>query len=623
MCGLIGIASRTRVENRDWLTKGRDAMSHRGPDDAGEWWSKDFRVGLGHRRLAIIDLSEKGHQPMVDDGKRITVVFNGEIYNYSELRSNLIAKNFVFQSHSDTEVLLNAYAAWGENCLSHIEGMFSFAIYDDKEKKIFLARDRAGEKPMYYRLNEGVLEFSSELKGLLENPDNPRQVDFTALDCYLTMGYVPGEHCILNGYKKLPPSHAMTFRLSDGLVKTWEYWSIPEMSSRTERAACNKDELLDELESLLEESVSRQMCADVPVGVLLSGGLDSSLVTAMAVRHSDKIQTFSVGFPGYGDLDETAHARLIADHFGTTHLELTAEATTADLIPRLACQFDEPMADSSMIPTWLVTNLVRQHCTVALGGDGGDELFGGYPQYSRLLWMEKRSSMFPTSIRQLLSRSAGAILPTGFRGKNYIQAFEVDLKRDLSTHIDGLFDNSTRRKLMSGYTSYTTVADEIYRQRTPPTSDLLQRATRMDFRNYLAEDILVKVDRASMLNSLEVRAPFLDRKLVEFAFAKVPSNLKAIESDKKILLKLLADRILPPQFHKQRKQGFSIPLARWLKSGPFRDLFWETLTGSNCVFDRSTIIKLFKGLDRGFNNGERLFALTQFELWRQHYNMKL
>ena len=623
MCGLIGIASRTRVESRAWLAKGRDCMSHRGPDDAGEWWSEDFRVGLGHRRLAIIDLSEKAHQPMIDDGKRITVVFNGEIYNYAQLRSSLIAKNFVFQSHSDTEVLLNAYAAWGESCLSYIEGMFSFAIYDDKEKKVFLARDRAGEKPLYYRLNEGVLEFASELKGLLENPDNAPRVDFTALDCYLTLGYVPGELCILDGYKKLPPSHAMSFRLSDGLAKIWEYWSIPEMNSSAERDVCSEDELLDELERLLEESVSSQMYADVPVGVLLSGGVDSSLVTAMAVRHSDKIQTFSVGFPGYGDLDETVHARLIADYFGTTHLELTAEPTTADMIPRLACQFDEPMADSSMIPTWLVTNLVRQHCTVALGGDGGDELFGGYPQYSRLLWMQKRIGLIPASTRRLVGRSAGALLPTGFRGKNYLQALGVDLERNLPSHIDGFFDLSTRRKLMSGNSSYAPAADQIYRQRTPLTLDLLQRATRMDFRNYLAEDILVKVDRASMLNSLEVRAPFLDRKLVEFAFAKVPSNLKATESDKKILLKRLADRILPPQFHKQRKQGFSIPLAEWLKSGPFRDLFWGTLTAEDAVFDRTAVMSLLNGQDKGFNNGERLFALVQFELWRKHYNIAL
>jgi len=619
MCGLVGIAATQSVSDRDWLSVGRDTMLHRGPDDAGEWWSEDGRVGLGHRRLSILDLSPQAHQPMRNKANGLSIVFNGEIYNHNSLRKELIAKGYVFRSHSDTEVLLVAYAAWGKNCLKHLNGMFAFALYDSKKQRLFLARDRVGEKPLFYHLADGMLQFASELKALMANPSAPRCIDMAALDCYLAMGFVPGEHCILQGYNKLPPAHALSFNLSDGTARVWKYWSVPELSTTAATGVVDEKALLDELEALLEDAVGRQLVADVPVGILLSGGLDSSLVTAMAVRRSQKVRTFSIGFPGHGELDETHHARLIARHFGTEHTELIAEPSTADLIPRLAQQFDEPMVDSSMIPTWLVSHLVRQHCTVALGGDGGDELFGGYPQYSRLLWMQQRLANIPGFVKRGVASVAERILPVGMMGRNYLQGMGVDLRHSLPLQIDGVFDVATRHKLMQGQPSYRTVAEGIYSERISHQPDMLQRATRMDFHGYLAEDILVKVDRASMLNSLEVRAPLLDYKLVEFAYGQVPSNLKATVGDKKILLKRLANRVLPPEFEKQRKQGFSIPLAEWLKSGPFRELFWDTLTSVDCLFDRSTVQSLLKGQERGFNNGERLFALVHFELWRRHY----
>jgi asparagine synthase (glutamine-hydrolysing) len=383
--------------------------------------------------------------------------------------------------------------------------------------------------------------------------------------------------------------------------------------------------LLDELEAVLEDAVGRRLVADVPVGILLSGGVDSSLVTAVAVRQSRQVRTFSIGFPGYGKLDETPHARLIARYFGTQHTELIAEPTSADLIPRLAEQFDEPMADSSMIPTWLVSNLVRRHCTVALGGDGGDELFGGYTHYSRLLWMRRYLSHLPRWPLRWVARNAERRLPAGFASSNvrtWLMAVGDDLTHGLP-QVAGHFDASTRGRLMGGHPGYRLVAENIHSERIPFEPDLLQRATRMDFSDYLAEDILVKVDRASMLNSLEVRAPLLDHRLIEFAFGRVPSSLKATVSDKKILLKRLAARVLPRQFDKQRKQGFSIPLAEWLKTGPFRQLFWDTLASPACLFDRPTVQSLLKGQDRGFSNGERLFALVQFELWRRHYGAVL
>ena len=616
MCGIVGIVSTTPQVQRMWLAIARDAMTHRGPDDAGEWWSVDGRVGLAQRRLSIIDLSPAGHQPMHDASGALNIVFNGEIYNFADLREELIAKGHGFKSHSDTEVILAAYLEWGTECLTRFNGMFAFALFDARQQTLFLARDRAGEKPLFYHNAGGVLRFGSELKALLADTTLPRRIAPEALDCYLAMGYVPGERCILQGFNKLPPAHALLFDVQIGRSKLWRYWQPPELA--TVQGPVDEDVLLDELEVLLEDAVRRQMVADVPVGVLLSGGVDSSLITAMAVRASNQVQTFTIGFPGHGKLDETEHARLIARHFDTRHTELMAEDATADLLPRLARQFDEPMVDSSMIPTFLVSQLVRQHCTVALGGDGGDELFGGYGHYSRLQWMRQKLGPIPRPLRNGLALAADKLLPVGFKGRNWLQGLGVDFDNGLPL-IASCFDATTRRRLLAMQPSWPLVAESVLKSRWPVDPDLLQRATRMDFANYLAEDILVKVDRASMLNSLEVRAPLLDYRLIEFSFGKVPSHLKATQTEMKSLLKRLTTRVLPPGFDRQRKQGFSIPLGEWLKGGAFRALFNEVLRDPQCSFDATTVDSLLRGQDTGRSNGERLFALVLFELWRREY----
>lgn len=617
MCGIVGVGGTAPESDRSWLAMGLSEMTHRGPDDAGEWWSDDGRVGLAHRRLSVIDLSPLGHQPMHLPEQGLSIVFNGEIYNLHALRDELTGLGFAFRSSSDTEILLAAYAAWGEECLARFNGMFAFALYDAPQQKLFLARDRAGEKPLFYRLTSGRLQFASELKALLANTTNPRRIDVEALDCYLAMGYVPGERCMLQGYNKLPPAHALLFDLKTGQSKLWRYWQLPNVSMADQ--PLDDAALLDELETLLEDAVRRQMVADVPVGVLLSGGVDSSLITAMAVRTSSQVQTFTIGFPGHGKLDETEHARLIARHFGTRHTELMAEDATADLLPHLARQFDEPMVDSSMIPTFLVSQLVGQHCTVALGGDGGDELFGGYDHYSRLQWMQENLGWIPYALRRGIALSAEKLLPVGFKGRNWAQGLGVDLDNGLPL-IASCFDSTTRRRLLQAHAEWPIVAEAVWKSRVPANLDLLQRATRMDFANYLAEDILVKVDRASMLSSLEMRAPLLDYRLIEFAFGKVPSRLKATSTEKKILLKRLSARLLPPEFDQQRKQGFSIPLGDWLKCGAFRKLFNDVLRDPQCSFDTGMVDSLLLGQNKGFNNnGERLFALVLFELWRREY----
>lgn len=619
MCGIVGIASVFPNDSKNWIRLSCETMFHRGPDDAGEWWSVDSRVGFGHRRLSIIDLTAQGHQPMHCPVRNMTITYNGEIYNYLSLREDLSSKGHSFRSNTDTEVLLAAYTEWGIDCLNRIRGMFAFAIYDEKLGRVFLARDRAGEKPLFYRLDNQSLCFASELKALMANPVLPRVIDSQSLDCYLLMGYVPGSRCMLQGYNKLPPAHAMTYDLTNGSATVWRYWDLPELAPSAETST--EESLLEELECLLEQVVGDQLTADVPVGVLLSGGVDSSLVTAMAVRKTKNVRTFSIGFPGGGKFDETVHARLVAKHFGTEHIELMATPSSADLIPALVQQFDEPMVDSSMLPTWLVSNLVGQHCKVALGGDGGDELFGGYNSYRNLLWMQQHLNWVPHWLKEQVSFLAQSALSEGWKGKNYLDCLNVDLFTGVPL-VAKHFGLAARKRLMKDHSNYKFIAESIWAQRTPSDIDLLRRLTRMDFQNYLAEDILVKVDRASMLNSLEIRAPLLDVRVIEFAFGKVPSSLKIQGRKKKVLLQDLAKKLLPKEFDSQRKQGFSIPLGEWLKAGPFRDLFWDTLLSSDCLFDLGTVKDLLRQQDFGRNNGERLFALVQFELWRKTYAVR-
>ena len=619
MCGIIGICSSSSIENRTWILSGRDAMQHRGPDDFGEWWSPDKTVGFGHRRLSIIDLSAAGHQPMEDSSGNLVIVFNGEIYNYRELRDELTGKGYSFQSHSDTEVLLIGFREWGDELLSKLNGMFAFAIYDNLAKKVFLARDRAGEKPLFYCFKDGELRFASELKGIMADSTFPRKVDRDALDCYLAMGFIPGKHCILDGVNKLEAAHAMCFDCQNGSLRVWRYWNLPEFQSTD---PVDEECLLDEFEHLFQDAVGRQLIADVSVGVLLSGGVDSSLVTAMAVRGSQRVKTFTVGNPGHGKYDETEHARLIANHFGTDHIELQVGDIVPELLFTLARQFDEPLNDSSMIPTYLVSQLIRQHCKVALGGDGGDELFGGYHSHDRMAFLQKRMSMVPRFIRWPIALAALHGLPEGLLGRELLKTVGIDLKKDVPLY-SGQFDLPSRKRLTSNFTGWRFVAESIRQGRIPLTRDAVQRVTRLDFANYMVDDILVKVDRASMLNSLEIRAPLLDYRIIEFAFRKVPSNLKATSGSRKIFLKKLSQRVLPASFDKQRKQGFGIPIPFWLKKGPWREFFKAILYDESSSFPSAYITSLLDGIDSNKPCSSKLFGLVLFELWRREYKVAL
>ena len=620
MCGIVGVASKNGIEYQEWISHARDLLTYRGPDDFGEWWSSDYQVGFGHRRLSIMDTSNAGHQPMSDQSGLLHIVFNGEIYNFVELRKELIQLGEIFKSDCDTEVLLCAYKVWGIDCLAHLNGMFAFALHDARNNTLFMARDRIGEKPLFYKILNGELRFASELVPLIDDNSDSKLIDIDALDLYLSFGYVSGNNSIIKGINKLPAANALLFDIRTGVSKSWKYWNLPQLKKNNLELS-KQELLLDELEELLEDSVHRQMQADVPIGILLSGGVDSSLVTAMAVRKVNHVKTFTIRFPGHNKFDETQHARLIARHFKTEHIELEAQDLNADLFVDLAKKFDSPIIDSSIIPTFLVSQLVQQHCKVVLGGDGGDELFGGYKHYSRLLWMQKYFGKIPVVLRSHIANFANKTMPIGMSGRNWLRACGDDLNHDLPI-VSTFFDPLIRKDLLKGKNCSLT-AEDFFKENILIGGDLLQRATRMDLSNFLSDDILLKVDRSSMLNSLEVRAPFLDYRLVEFAFGKVPSNLKASASTRKYLLKSLTNRVLPSAFDQKRKQGFVIPLDKWLENGSWRDLFYDVLRDSKSIYDRNTIDKLLAGQEKGRHNSERLFGLVFFELWRHHHKLSL
>jgi asparagine synthase (glutamine-hydrolysing) len=625
MCGILGTIQFARPVAPELFQRQCDSLVHRGPDDSGVWLRADGHVALASRRLAIQDLSPAGHMPMSDPTGRVWVVFNGEIYNFKRLRRRLEQKGYAFRGGSDTEVLLSLYLEYGAECLPQLNGMFAFAVYDGRHhgrESLFLARDRAGEKPLYYAIRPDGISFASELKALMLDPELPRRLDLHAFNAFLTSGYVPGEMCILQGVKKLPPGHALRYDLNTRDAAVVRYWSLPHHDRQDTDA--DPDELCHELEDLLYAAVKDRLVADVPVGVLLSGGVDSSLVTAMAARASSgPVKTFTVTFPGHAAYDESRYARMVADHFGTDHYELAAESASVELLPEMARSYDEPLGDSSLIPTYLLSRLTKRYVTVVLGGDGGDELFGGYPHYRQALSFHRRRRLLPVRLRRLVQTVAGR-LPVGIKGRNYALSL-VQNVRSYATE-GSFFDTYARRRLLSATLWKECETPHTVISAPPPEqseSSIIDSLTRIDFESYLPDDILVKVDRASMSVSLEVRAPLLDQHLIEFAFGRVPAGLKVNGNASKILLRRLAERVLPSALDLTRKQGFSLPLESWFKDA-WGDFVRDILMGADTtIFSRKAIQSLLAGQQRGYSNTSRLFALTMFELWRREYHISV
>lgn len=622
MCGIVGIASSELGHCREAISRMRDTLVHRGPDAAGLWADPGGRVLLAHRRLSIIDLSPGAQQPMTDESGQVCVVFNGEIYNYRDVRLKLEQEGRRFRTASDTEVLLAAYLEWGVECLAHFNGMFAFALYDIGRRQLFVARDRAGEKPLFYSHISGRFMFASELKALMEDPTFPRELDLEALQYYLAFGYVPGEQCILRHVHKLNAGHALVYDVERKQIRSWQYWDLP---SRVSGPVPPAEELEQELEALLLDSVRLRMIADVPIGVLLSGGIDSSVITAMAARVSTTpVKTFTIAFPGHGAYDEGPYAKLVAKHFQTDHVELVAEPATVKLLPDLARQYDEPIADSSVVPMYLVSRLVRQHATVALGGDGGDELFGGYAHYSWIQRQEQMRKIIPQPLRAAVGYAAARWMPVGLKGRNYLIGACADLQGSIA-RVSLYFDHVARARLLQPLVRqgvFIHEAPESFRSGLcHPLDSSLRQVSEADFRTTMTDAYLVKVDRASMLASLEVRAPMLDHRLIEFAFGVLPDSLKATPSHQKILLRKIAKRLLPQTLDLNRKQGFSLPLASWL-NGEWGEFMRDILVSADRrLFDGQAISSLLDGQQKGYSNSARLFALTMFELWRREYRI--
>ena len=619
MCGIVGYAGRPGAVAANLLAAMRDAIAHRGPDDSGIWSSPDGSVVLGHRRLAILDLSPAGAQPMENSSRRSVIVFNGEIYNHEELRRELAADGVHFTGRSDTEVLLAAYDAWGERCVARLRGMFAFAIYDQTRRVLFLARDRAGEKPLYWAEHRGGLVFASELKALMADPEFPRRLSPEGLAYYLSFGYVPGDKCILEGVHKLPPAHCLSWSLTGGAPKINRYWDIP--SARRDDAS-SIDELTDDLQRLLTAAVSEQLVADVPLAVLLSGGVDSSLVAAIAAQVSHhKVRTFTVTLPNHPRLDESRFARSVAQYLGTDHVELPLDHSSADLVQKLAIQFDEPIADSSMIPTYLLAKTVSQHCKVVVGGDGGDELFGGYRSYQSALQREKLRARLPRAARSLVAATARRILPNGAKGRNALMALN-------GTTADGIAQSA----VWTDPADYPRISPWLFRrsQKYSPTlwrRNLVEEARGLpgaamaaDFRSYLPEDILVKVDRAAMLCSLEVRAPFLDQRVIEFAYERIPNRLQATLQQRKILLKRLAKRLLPPDLDIDRKQGFTIPISKWLTPAILQDWRDDCREQIQSVLSDAAVRRLIRRREN-MAGEHSLYAAIMLTTWMRHYHV--
>lgn len=612
MCGLLGfVGFEGRRPGGFRRLLGR--LAHRGPDDSGFFESDDGRVALGHARLSIIDLSALGHQPMASQDGRYVIVFNGEIYNHRELRGDLEAQGLRFVGNSDTEVLLSAYRVWGESCLARLNGMYAFAIYDKGSAhhppRLFMARDRAGEKPFYYSKGKDSFAFASELKAL----DHSGQINPEALNYYLSLGYVPADLCLFEGVHKLPPAHCAYLDLSTGALEIRSYWSLPLHQARPDARG---SDLLHEVSALIEDSVRLRMVADVPVGVLLSGGLDSSLIAAAAARVSSRpVQTFTIALPG-SPLDEAHHAQKVADHLGTEHHVLSLGEPSLDLLDQLGGLIDEPIADSSILPAWLVFGLARQKVTVALGGDGGDELFGGYTDYPTSLRDQSNWGWVSGGVLALIAGLA-AQLPAGVRGRNRLASLRGG---PLQQMIWGrpYFDAVLRKRLLrpeawEALRGAQGAPEQFLLSLFRTGTTEMDRMTRTHFGSILPDDFLVKVDRASMAHSLEVRSPMLDHRLIEFCFSQVPDSWKVKDGQSRRLQRLLAANWLPPDLDTRRKQGFSIPINEWLRAEGEGRLM-ERMQSLPDMIDLGQVKGLVRGQMAGRTNGGRLFALIMLAM---------
>ncbi|MGW2428806.1 asparagine synthase (glutamine-hydrolyzing) [Streptomyces sp. NPDC001640] len=619
MCGVAGMVSTASPDPAAVRTM-CDVLAHRGPDGAG--FHTDDHVALGMRRLAVIDVGG-GDQPVFNEDRSVIAVFNGEIYNFPELRRDLQSRGHTFRTNGDSECLVHLYEEHGEDCVRHLRGMFAFAVWDARQGRLLLARDRVGKKPLYYRETAGELGFASELKALSTVAGTGGEVDPVALHHYLTYQYVPAPWSILRGVRKLPPGCLLTWR--GGRVQVKRYWSL----DFSPVPAPDEEEAAERTRELLLEATRIRMVSERPLGAFLSGGVDSSaVVAAMARVSTEPVKTFSIGFEDTR-FDERTHARAVARQYGTDHHEFVVEASALDILPTLAWYFDEPFADSSAIPSFYVAQLSRRHVTVALNGDGGDESFGGYTRYARMAGLER-------------FRVHGALRPVvGHMGRSLLAAAPAcSMRRRAGRALTLLGETSQRRyaRMMSYF--MPEQKQVLYTERLLEATagvdsyDLVDQAFRgsraisrvnqlmdVDVNTYLPGDLLVKVDISTMANSLEARSPFLDHRLMEWA-AGLPTQLKVRGGTTKYLLKKALRDWLPHEVLHRPKQGFGVPMAHWLRTD-LRDVAWDVLTDRTAtdrgLFRPEAVRTLLREHEAGEDHARRIWALMQFELWHRRF----
>lgn len=622
MCGIVGIfdTQGSREIDRDALRRMNESQHHRGPDEGELYLEKG--LGMGHRRLSVIDLAT-GQQPFVNAARDVVLVFNGEIYNYRTLRDELIALGHIFRTKSDTEVVLQAWMAWGPDCVRRLRGMFAFGIWDRRAQTMFLARDHVGVKPMFYSLlPSGLFVFGSELKSIMTFPELSRALNPRAVEDYFAYGYVPEPNTIFNNAYKLSPGHAITLKVGDREVRPQRWWDLAFRSA----PARPETEIQEELIERLSETVRSQMESEVPLGAFLSGGVDSSAVVAMmAGSGNEEVTTCSIGFDD-PEFDETQYATQVAQRYHTRHHAQIVDKDDHGLLDTLAHLYDEPFADSSAIPTYRVCQLARRHVTVALSGDGGDENFAGYRRYRFAMAENSVRSKLPEAIRKPLFGTLGSLYPKAdwaprmFRAKTTFEALARDLVEGYFHGVARLPDRQREQLFSSAFRTSLQGYRAIDVMRThaahAPTDDPLALIQYLDFKTWLPGDILTKVDRASMAHSLEVRVPLLDHTFCEYA-ASLPNDLKLRGGEGKYVLKKALEPHLPHDIMYRNKKGFSIPLAAWLR-GPLcqatRDAVLSPRLLDTGIFERRYLEHLITQHETGAgDHSVALWSLITFE----------
>ena len=619
MCGITGIIDLTfqRDINRTLLNDMNETQYHRGPDESGLHLEKG--IGLGHRRLSIIDLSS-GQQPLFNEDKSVVVTYNGEIYNFQDLAQELKACGHTFRTHSDTEVIVHAWEEWGESCVKRFRGMFAFAIWDRNQQTLFLARDPLGKKPLHYaKLSDDHFIFSSELKALYVHPLFKKEIEPTAVEEYFALGYVAEPKSIFKDVFKLKPGHSLTIRQNQKDFIQKPYWDIPFENHHD----IKESDAIDELTERLRESVKKRMVSDVPLGAFLSGGVDSSAVVAMMaeIDPEKSVNTCSISFDN-PKFNEAEFAKMVADRYHTNHLVEMVDPDDFTLLDKLAGIYDEPYADSSAMPTYRVCELARKNVTVALSGDGADEYFSGYRRHRWHMNEEKIRGLLPYSLRRIIFGPLGKFYPKldwapqFLRGKTTFQAIARD-SIAAYFHTVSILNDDMRNKLFSGdfkrqLSGYNAV--EVFREhaRKAPSNDPLSQIQYLDLKTYLVGDIHTKVDRASMANSLEVRAPFLDMDLIEWVSGLSP-DLKLRGQKSKYILKKAMEPYLPNDVLYRNKMGFSVPLASWFR-GPLRERVRDAVLGDRLRETGMFNTKYLETLVNQHQSGQRDFSASLWSL---------